>query len=93
MKPGEGQPSPSNQTEMMFQVGNTPEGYVVSCYHDGNWHPLRNFGERQGDAFAFRDWDCPHLDDAHIRMLERAYSKDKRYIRHSSTKFAIEREI
>lgn len=76
---------------MMFQVENNPEGYVVSCYHDAHWHPLRNFGDRQGDAFAFRDWDCPHLSDTHIRMLERAYSKDKRYIRHSSTKFTIEK--
>lgn len=76
---------------MMFQVENNPEGYVVSCYHDLQWHPLRNFGERQGDAFAFRDWDCPNLSDAHIRMLEKAYSKERRYIRHSATKFTIEK--
>ena len=71
----------------MYQVENTPEGYVVSCYHDLQWHPLRNFGERQGYAFAFRDWDCPHLSDTQIKMLERAYNKDRKYIRVSSTKF------
>ena len=75
---------------MMFQVENNPEGYVVSCYHDAHWHPLRNFGVRQGDAFAFRDWDCPNLDDSHIRMLEKAYSKDRRYIRISSRQFKVE---
>ena len=72
---------------MMYQVENTPEGYVVSCYHDLQWHCLRNFGERQGDAFAFRDWDCPHLSDTQVKMLERAYNKDRKYIRVSSTKF------
>ena len=68
----------------MFQVENLPEGYVVSCYHDWQWHSLRNFGDRQGDAICFRDYDCPKLDDTHIRMLEKAYSKEKRYIRHSN---------
>ena len=72
---------------MMYQVENNPEGYVVSCYHDLQWHPLRNFGERQGDASAFRYWDCPHLSDTQIKMLERAYNKDRKYIRVSSTKF------
>ena len=76
---------------MMFQVENNPEGYVVSCYHDAHWHPLRNFGQRQGDAKAFKEWDCPHLSDTQIHMLEKAYSKEKRYIRHSATKFTIEK--
>ena len=71
----------------MFQVENNPEGYVVSCYHDLQWHPLRNFGERQGDAFAFRQWDCPKLSDNQIRSLEKAYSKERKYIRHSATRF------
>ena len=78
----------------MFQVENLPEGYVVSCYHDLHWHFLRNFGDRQGDAIAFRDYDCPKLPDTHIRMLEKNYSKDRKYIRHSNgttTKFIIEK--
>ena len=78
---------------MMFQVENLPEGYVVSCYHDLQWHSLRNFGERQGDAICFRDYDCPKLDDTHIRMLEKAYTKEKRYIRISNgitTKFKVQ---
>lgn len=52
---------------------------------------LRNFGERQGDAFAFREWDCPHLSDTQIKMLERAYTKDRKYIRVSSTKFRTQK--
>lgn len=35
---------------MMFQVSNTPEGYVVQVLICGTWTPLRNFGERQSDA-------------------------------------------
>ena len=76
---------------MMYQVENTPCGYVVICYYDLHWHPLRNFGDRQGDAFAFRDWDCPHLSDTQIKMLERAYNKDRKYIRVSSTKFMLQK--
>ena len=78
---------------MMFQVENLPEGYVVSCYHDLQWHSLRNFGERQGDAICFRDYDCPKLDDTHIRMLEKAYTKEKKYTRISNgitTKFKVQ---
>lgn len=72
---------------MMFQVENNPEGYVVSCYKDMHWHPLRNFGERQGDAFAFRDWDCPHLSDSEINILIRRYDKGRIYERISSRQF------
>ena len=75
----------------MFQVENLPEGYVVSCYHDLYWHPLRNFGDRQGDARIFMEIDCPKLKDSQIRMLENAYSKDKRYIRYSATIFKQQR--
>lgn len=76
---------------MMFQVENLPEGYVVSCYHDCHWHPLRNFGDRQGDAIEFRDWDCPRLPMQHISILERQYNKDTKYIRQSATKFIRQR--
>lgn len=51
---------------MQFQVSNTPDGYIVEAnvvtdFNSliGSWRPLRNFGDRQGDAIAFRDIDCP----------------------------------
>lgn len=78
---------------MLFQVENNPEGYVVSCYHDLHWHPLRNFGERQGDAKCFKDWDCPKLSDQQIRILERNYNPDRKYVRVSSTCFKTEKNI
>lgn len=50
-----------------FQISNEPWGYVVEVYWpdwDGieRWLPLRNFGDRQGDALSYRDIDCPDLD-------------------------------
>lgn len=71
----------------MFQVGNTSDGYVVSCYHDCHWHPLRNFGDRQGDARIFMESDCPKLPLQHLRLLERAYDKNTKYIRETSQRF------
>ena len=83
---------------MQFQIENTPNGYVVEAYviEDvnslrGYWHPLRNFGERQGDAIAFRDYDCPKLSDAELRLLIKAYSPEKKYERINGRKFIIQR--
>lgn len=78
---------------MLFQVENNPEGYVVSCFHDDHWHRLRNFGDRQGDAKAFAFWDGPKLSDQQIKVLEKNYDPDKRYIRISSTKFRVQTNI
>ena len=78
---------------MMFSVDNTPDGYVVKAYiylsnEDGlRWMPLRNFGDRQGDAIEFRDYDCPKLNDWQLKCLIKQYDKNTKYIRLSSTKF------
>ena len=72
---------------MLFQIENTPDGYIVGVYHDLYWHRLRNFGARQGDAIAFKEWDCPNLSEDQLRILEKQFRIDVKYIRVSSTKF------
>lgn len=60
---------------MLTQIEDTEHGYIVSVYYDidrnGNfhWHRLRNFGDRQGDAIMFRDYDVPRLDEHSLRLL------------------------
>lgn len=83
---------------MMFQVAERNGDYIVEVYiiedpnsTRGYWHPIRNFGCRQGDAFAFRDWDCPKLTDGHLRLLVKNYDPGRRYIRRSATQFVVER--
>lgn len=66
---------------MMFQVSNTPEGYVVQVLIVCTWTSLRNFGERQSDAKEFCDKDCPKLSDLHIKLLAKNYDKNIKYIR------------
>ena len=82
----------------MFQVSENQGDYIVEAYiiedHNstrGYWHPLRNFGCRQGDAFAFRDWDCPKLTDSQLRLLVKNYDRGRRYIRKSATQFVVEK--
>lgn len=76
-----------------FQVNNTIDGYVVEVFipNDnslrGYWFPLRNFGDRQGDAIAFRDWDCPKLTDLQIKALINRYDRAVKYERVSASKF------
>ena len=83
---------------MMFQVSENQGDYIVEAYiiegpnsTRGYWHPLRNFGCRQGDAFAFRDWDCPKLTDSQLRLLVKNYDRGRRYIRRSATQFVVEK--
>ena len=83
---------------MMFQVAERNGDYIVEAYiiddpnsTRGYWHPLRNFGCRQGDAFAFRDWDCPKLTDGQLRLLVKNYDPGRRYIRKSGTQFVVEK--
>lgn len=73
---------------MQFQVCNSPEGYVVEAYviedpnsSGGYWYPLRNFGDRQGDAIEFKEIDCPRLEDSQIRQLIKQYRKENKYER------------
>ena len=77
---------------MMFQISNTDKGYVVEAFwpdKDGNrhWEPLRNFGDRQGDAIEYRDIDCPELDDKTIRIIIERYDPDVRYMRVKKHRF------
>lgn len=83
---------------MMFQVAERGGDYIVEAYiiEDpyslrGYWHPLRNFGCRQGDAFAFRDWDCPKLTPTQLQMLVKNYRPNRRYVRRSATQFVTEK--
>ncbi len=81
---------------MMFEVCSTDKGYVVEVFwpdKDGNrhWEPLRNFGDRQGDAIEFRDIDCPDLEDAVIRTLIKRYDPDVKYIRVENNRFYKQR--
>lgn len=73
---------------MMFQVKESNGDYIVEAYiiedpnsMRGYWHPLRNFGSRQGDAFACRDWDCPKLSDAQLSALIKRYDPNVKYCR------------
>lgn len=79
---------------MMFQVAERAGDYIVEAYviEDvnslcGHWFPLRNFGFRQGDAFAFRDWDCPNLTPSQVKTLAQRYDPAVKYSRLSGTKF------
>lgn len=83
---------------MNAQVENTEHGYIVSVWcdlkHDGNfrWHKLRNFGDRQGDAFVFRDIDVPQLRDTDLCILIKNFDITRKYIRINERKFILQRE-
>lgn len=71
---------------MITQIENTPDGYIVGVYlRDGNgygqWHRLRNFGDRQGDAIEFRDYDIPTFTDQQIRLFIKTFKVEQQYIR------------
>lgn len=71
---------------MLTQIENTPNGYIVGAYlrdsgGNGHWHRLRNFGERQGDAICFRDYDLPDLSYSQINMLAKQFSIKDEYVR------------
>lgn len=82
---------------MLAQIENTPQGYIVSIYYpdsSGNyhWEKLRNFGDRQGDAIEFKDWDLPGLEDAHIRLLIRQFDINKKYVRLGKNRYGKQRD-
>lgn len=72
---------------MLFQVENTPSGYIVSVYYEYHWYPLRNFGDRQGDAKFFKDFDCPKLEVDMVRLLVTRFNSSVKYSRGSSGRF------
>ena len=71
---------------MMAQIENTPDGYIVGVYlRDGNgyghWYRLRNFGDRQGNAIAFREYDLPTFSDQQIKLFIKTFDVGKKYMR------------
>lgn len=76
---------------MYFGI-NWNEGYevgVTMVTEQGGiaYKPLRNFGDRQGDAKIFKEHDCPRLSELHIRMLIKNYKPSVKYIRLSERRF------
>lgn len=76
-----------------FQIENTNDGFVVSAFvcdttsTHKRWKPLRNFGDRQGDAILFKKVDCPRLNEFNLKSLIDRYDKATRYIRVNNRKF------
>lgn len=76
----------------MYFVLNYNEGYevgVVMLNDDGypTTFPLRNFGERQGDAKIYQHIDCPKLSMPQIRMLIKNFDRSAKYERLKSGRF------
>lgn len=81
---------------LKFQIANEPCGYVVMAYmpvadNAYRWQPLRNFGDRQGDAMIYRDSDAPRLTPAQLRHLAKNYDQNRKYIRVSRTRYVVQR--
>ena len=80
----------------MYFVLNYNEGYEVGVvmwdelYGRQRTYPLRNFGERQGDAKVFQLCDCPHLDLRTIQQLAKRYDSRVKYRRESARRFVRE---
>ena len=77
---------------MMAQIENTPDGYIVGVYlRDGNgygqWHRLRNFGDRQGDAIEFREYDLPEFTDQQIKLFIRTFDVGQKYMRKTKGRY------
>lgn len=51
------------------------------------WKPLRNFGDREGDAKAYKYIDCPDLTDTQLRMLIKRFDRSIKYQRINGRKF------
>lgn len=71
---------------MITQIENTPQGYIVGAFlRDdrgyGSWVRLRNFGDRQGDAIEFREWDLPDFSVQEIRMFAKTFKIENKYKR------------
>jgi len=83
---------------MRATIQNTNYGYIVAVYFDlhrnGNyqWHRLRNFGDRQGDAIEFRDYDVPKLEDSQVRLLIKNFDINRKYQRVNGRKFKVQSE-
>ena len=83
---------------MMAQIENTPDGYIVGAYlRDGNgyghWYRLRNFGDRQGDAIAFREYDLPTFSNQQIKLFIKTFDVGKKYMRKEKGRYVKTNEI
>lgn len=77
---------------MLTQIENTPDGYIVGVYlRDGTgygrWYRLRNFGNRQGDAIAFREYDLPTFTDQQIKLFIKTFDINAQYLRIAKNKY------
>ena len=76
-----------------FQIENTSDGFVVSAFvcdtpsTHWQWKPLRNFGDRQGDAIIFKEEDCPRLNEFNLKSLINRYNKATKYRRVNNRRF------
>lgn len=79
-----------------MQIGlNWNDGYEVCVLMEDKcglrrWQPLRNFGNRQGDAKLFKYADCPLLTDTQIKMLAKRFDRSVKYERINKSKFATQ---
>lgn len=79
----------------MTFVLNYNEGYevcVVMCNERGQLTtmPLRNFGDRQGDAKIYQEHDCPHLSLEQVKSLAKGFKRSVKYKRISERRFVKE---
>ena len=77
-------------SDMFFGV-NWNNGYevgvtMVSEFGTMKYHPLRNFGMRQGDARIFKEVDCPKLTEIQLRSLIKNYNPSIKYSRSNDGK-------
>lgn len=55
------------------------------------YHPLRNFGDHQGDAKIFKEVDCPKLTDMQLKLLIKNYDPKVKYRRINDKRFVREK--
>ena len=83
---------------MMTQIENTPDGYIVGVFlRDGNgyghWYRLCNFGDRQGDAIAFREYDLPTFSEQQIKLFIKTFDVGKKYMRKEKGRYVKTNEV
>lgn len=61
----------------MYQINYTTDGYIVEVFNTntGHWDPIANFGDNQGDARYFMEYDAPRLPNPQLRDLVEDYDK------------------
>lgn len=82
---------------MQFGI-NWNDGYEVCVLMEDErglrrWLPLRNFGDRQGDARIFKEVDCPALTDTQLRMLTKRFDRSVKYERINGRHFVKQKQV